>query len=442
MDFETLSDSRAVGSFDLISPPLTPIGLIDAQQLLKAITSHVQTGSRHLVVDCSGLEGIYSDTLNALGHIGRVLQSHGCSLGVLAPTESIAKACAPLNGLVNCYRSEPELLSASVEVMNTGAVPPKAAPAAEAHLLRESQGGAPAAPASAPVAPSPAPAAPVPAPQAAPSPFDPASSAVQMEPDEEDEPETAAPVFGSDAEVFGESPAAASAPAPDGISLEGSSLGDVGLPAGTPAVDPALESELLAETAAFDGTRPSPASRGDDPLTRVFPIEEGGLGDALLGAANSSPATTRISVRAVEEAIVDDGEAVAKRLQNDGAVPRIEKPEEQPAPAEPSPKEARKAARAERDAAKAAAREAARAAKEAAKAAKLAAKAEREAARAAKKGGKAPEPRPGETAPDAAAPVPQQQSKLIAALVVVIVLLLLLDTLAGVVFAGIYFGIF
>ena len=112
MDFETLSDSRAVGSFDLISPPLTPIGLIDAQQLLKAITSHVQTGSRHLVVDCSGLEGIYSDTLNALGHIGRVLQSHGCSLGVLAPTESIAKACAPLNGLVNCYRSEPELLSA------------------------------------------------------------------------------------------------------------------------------------------------------------------------------------------------------------------------------------------------------------------------------------------------------------------------------------------
>ncbi|MBP5188992.1 MAG: hypothetical protein J6Z50_07665, partial [Fibrobacterales bacterium] len=127
MDFEILSDSRAVGSFDLISPPLSPIGLIDAQQLLQVIKKHVQSGGKHLVVDCSGINAVYSDTLNALGQIGKVLLAHGGSLGVLTSAPTIVKSISSLGGLVKCYPDEPSMLSASVELMNAGAAPKPAA---------------------------------------------------------------------------------------------------------------------------------------------------------------------------------------------------------------------------------------------------------------------------------------------------------------------------
>ena len=62
----------------------------------------------------------------------------------------------------------------------------------------------------------------------------------------------------------------------------------------------------------------------------MLPIEEGGIGDALL-AAGGAPETTRIPVQAVEESIVDSGAAVAEQLQSEGAIPPPPEVPEKPA---------------------------------------------------------------------------------------------------------------
>lgn len=130
MNIEQLSNSRAVGSFDLLSPPLTPIGLIDAQKLLQAVKESVRTGSRHIVVDCSGLSFLYSDTLNVLGQMGKTLKNHGGSLGILSSNPSIIKAIsAPaLQDILNHFSEEHEMLQASVHLMSAASAEVKAPP--------------------------------------------------------------------------------------------------------------------------------------------------------------------------------------------------------------------------------------------------------------------------------------------------------------------------
>lgn len=134
MDFNAFSPSRAVGLFDLLTPPLTPIKTIDGQKLLEAVKESVRSGSRNLVIDCSGISFIYSDTLNVLGQMGKTMKNHGGSLGILSSHPSIIKTISTpsLQEVLTHYTEEFEMLQASVYLSGNkeGEVPQPAAPSA------------------------------------------------------------------------------------------------------------------------------------------------------------------------------------------------------------------------------------------------------------------------------------------------------------------------
>lgn len=115
-----LKNYREVGSFDLLSPPLTPIGLIDGHTLGLQIKELFESGSRHIVLDCSGLEFLYSDTLTILGQAYKILHSQSGSLGLMSSSQSIAETVkkSELANLLTIYPVETDLIQASMRMMS------------------------------------------------------------------------------------------------------------------------------------------------------------------------------------------------------------------------------------------------------------------------------------------------------------------------------------
>ena len=120
-----LKNYREVGSFDLLSPPLTPIGLVDGQILGTHIKQLVESGSRHVVLDCSGLEFLYSDTLTILAQAHQVLELHEGTLGLMTSSASIVDVVdkSALADLLTIYPVETDLIQASMMLMS-GHKPP------------------------------------------------------------------------------------------------------------------------------------------------------------------------------------------------------------------------------------------------------------------------------------------------------------------------------
>ena len=56
-----LSNYRAVGLFDLVSAPVTPIGSFDAEQFKQDVKPLLEKGSAFIGVDVTGLDFLYSD---------------------------------------------------------------------------------------------------------------------------------------------------------------------------------------------------------------------------------------------------------------------------------------------------------------------------------------------------------------------------------------------
>lgn len=128
-----LKNYREVGSFDLLSPPLNPLGLIDGHTLELHMSELIQSGSRHIVLDASGLESLYSDTLTILAKSHSLLQgttsdttasdsigsNSQCSLGIMTASQSITESIAKseLAYLVSIYPVETDLIQASMKMM-------------------------------------------------------------------------------------------------------------------------------------------------------------------------------------------------------------------------------------------------------------------------------------------------------------------------------------
>lgn len=117
-----LKNYREVGSFDLLSPPLSPLGLIDGQTLELHMNELIQSGSHHIVLDASGLESLYSDTLTILAKSHSLIQG---SLGIMTASPSITESIAKseLAHLVSIYPVETDLIQASMKMMG-GQMPP------------------------------------------------------------------------------------------------------------------------------------------------------------------------------------------------------------------------------------------------------------------------------------------------------------------------------
>ncbi len=123
-----LKNYREVGSFDLLSPPLTPLNLVDGQLLNVQLSDLIESGSHHIVLDCSGLEYLYSDTLTVLGHAHEVLLVNEGTLGVMTANDTIASSIrsSQLASILTIYPVETDLIQASMKMM-VGAMPEVAA---------------------------------------------------------------------------------------------------------------------------------------------------------------------------------------------------------------------------------------------------------------------------------------------------------------------------
>ena len=68
-----LNNYRAVGLFDLLSAPVTPIGAFDAEQFKKDVEPLLEKGSAFIAVDLSGLDFLYSDACSAFNIVRQEL---------------------------------------------------------------------------------------------------------------------------------------------------------------------------------------------------------------------------------------------------------------------------------------------------------------------------------------------------------------------------------
>jgi hypothetical protein len=101
-DTEDLKNYREVGELDLMSPPLNPMGQIDAQKLRNQIDLLRGNGHKKLVLDLSGLRFIYSDTLNVLGDTFKHDDfSNNDFLGALTDCDEIIESLGELNQRAN-----------------------------------------------------------------------------------------------------------------------------------------------------------------------------------------------------------------------------------------------------------------------------------------------------------------------------------------------------
>lgn len=121
----SLKNYREVGLFDLLSPPLTPIGLVDGQLLGAQIKELIESGSLQIVLDCSGLDFLYSDTLTILAQAHQILQHKNGTLGIMSTSESIVNSInkSALADLMTIYPVETDLIQASMRLMS-GQKPP------------------------------------------------------------------------------------------------------------------------------------------------------------------------------------------------------------------------------------------------------------------------------------------------------------------------------
>lgn len=117
-----LHNYREVGKFDLLSPMLTPIGAVDAQQLTEQIDYMIDQKKYILGVDLLGIDFLYSDSLNVLAKKSEEILSKGGKLILLTTEVNIQQAIqnAGLIELLPYYQKETDLLLASMESAGVG----------------------------------------------------------------------------------------------------------------------------------------------------------------------------------------------------------------------------------------------------------------------------------------------------------------------------------
>ncbi|HNY32884.1 MAG TPA: STAS domain-containing protein, partial [Fibrobacteria bacterium] len=115
MRFET----RTVGVFEVLSVYLEGDEVFDAGRLRQENLRLVEKGSRRIVVDLTGIDYLYSDSINAFVALNRRLLESSGRLGILVPHPKVHEILvrAGLENIMRLYRSEADLLGDSRELM-------------------------------------------------------------------------------------------------------------------------------------------------------------------------------------------------------------------------------------------------------------------------------------------------------------------------------------
>ena len=121
-----LSNYRAVGKFDVLEAPRNPIGTFDAEQFKTDALQLIEKGSRNIVVDLGDLDFLYSDAFNAFSMVHQKIGAQTGTLGILAMDDLAVKSLqqAGVDRYVQVFRSEPELMAASLQTVSRTAAQP------------------------------------------------------------------------------------------------------------------------------------------------------------------------------------------------------------------------------------------------------------------------------------------------------------------------------
>lgn len=117
MGMSELSNYRAVGLFDLLSAPVTPIGAFDAEQFKKDVRPLIDKGSQFVAVDLSGLDFLYSDACSAFNQIRQELADKGGAFAILADNDVVVECIrkAGLDKTLSVFRREADMMAFSMK---------------------------------------------------------------------------------------------------------------------------------------------------------------------------------------------------------------------------------------------------------------------------------------------------------------------------------------
>lgn len=112
-----LSNYRAVGLFDLLSAPVTPIGAFDAEQFKSDVKPLLEKGSKFVAVDLTGIDFLYSDACSAFKQIQADLSAKEGSFGILSDNDIVADCLkkAGLDKTLRIFRRESDMLAFSMK---------------------------------------------------------------------------------------------------------------------------------------------------------------------------------------------------------------------------------------------------------------------------------------------------------------------------------------
>ncbi|MCK9183584.1 MAG: STAS domain-containing protein [Fibrobacteraceae bacterium] len=112
-----LKNYRAVGIFDLLSAPVTPIGSFDAEQFKKDYKTLVSRGSVFIAVDLTGIDFLYSDACSAFNQIRKELADKGGAFGLLTENGTVVECLckAGLNKALLVFRKEADMMAFSMK---------------------------------------------------------------------------------------------------------------------------------------------------------------------------------------------------------------------------------------------------------------------------------------------------------------------------------------
>ncbi len=112
-----LSNYRAVGLFDLLSAPITPIGAFDAEQFKKDVRPLLDKGSNFVAVDLTGLDFLYSDACSAFNQARQELSSKGGAFALLTDNDIVVDCLrkAGLDKSLLVFRKEADMMAFSMK---------------------------------------------------------------------------------------------------------------------------------------------------------------------------------------------------------------------------------------------------------------------------------------------------------------------------------------
>lgn len=112
-----LSNYRAVGLFDLVSAPVTPIGSFDAEQFKLDVKPLLEKGSAFIGVDATGLDFLYSDACSAFCQVQQKLAEKNGAFAVLTDHDDVVTCLkkANLDKTIHVFRKEADMVAFSMK---------------------------------------------------------------------------------------------------------------------------------------------------------------------------------------------------------------------------------------------------------------------------------------------------------------------------------------